>query len=177
MRILPLVFVAIVSAALAVSGCASKPEIKQQAYAALPSHRIFEYEFPVVWKAVESAVRELKVASRDPKEVDFLDMKNGKIRERKLETDWVYSRSRDKYQEYSVNGSPRKIYLQARNRYTIVAKAVIGGTEVQVQTDEEIERLKADGSPDGYSTQGSADPSRGSDMVAKIEHEILSAAP
>ncbi|MBI4924758.1 MAG: hypothetical protein HY843_02440, partial [Bdellovibrio sp.] len=128
--------------------CSSSPKVKQQAYAKLPNSAVYEYEFPVVWKGIESALKNHKITERNPEEVAPLEMKN--IKERTLETDWIYSQSGDKYHEYAINNSPRKIYLQIRYKFHILAQKIMGGTEVKVNTSEEIERLKADGSPDGY---------------------------
>jgi hypothetical protein len=165
--------VALLSAFLLAS-CASAPEVKSQKYAALRGDRVFEAEFPAVWKGVEKAVSGYKVTERDPEEVDALEMK--KLTERSLETDWIYGQSRDKYQEYEVNGSPRKKYLQVRHRYRIVARSVMGGTRVEVAASEEIERLRADGTPDGYAGT-EPDSSRANELLEKINLAILSAAP
>lgn len=159
------------SVALLACACASSPEVKSQAYAELKSDRVFEYELPAVWKGIESALRNHKVVDRDPEEVDSVEMK--RISERSLETDWIYGQSRDKYHEYKVNGSPRKKYLQVRYRYKVEAKKHLGGTEVVVRADEEIEKLKDDGAPDGYEGVGKPDPTRGSDLLEKINLAIL----
>jgi hypothetical protein len=155
--------------------CSSSPPVKSQAYANLPNHRMMEYDFPVVWKGIEAATRNLKVVDRDPSEVGVLEM--NKLSHRTLETDWLYAQSRDKYEEYQSNGSPRKIYLQTRIKYKVDARKVMGGTEVSVKTQEEIERLKSDGTSGGYETSNTPDPSRANEMVEKINGAILSAAP
>src|SRR5690349_2685110 len=97
------------------SGCASTPEVKTQAYAKLNNQRTYEYEFPVVWKGIEESLSKFKITDRDPSEATPLEMR--KLTRRTLDTDWIYGQSRDKYQEYKVNGSPRKIYLQTRFKY------------------------------------------------------------
>lgn len=157
------------------SACSSAPPVKQQAYAKLRSERTFENEFPVVWKAIESAFRNFKITDRDPSEVNELEMR--KLTERSLETDWVYSESRDKYQEYKVDGFPRKKYLQTRLRYTVKANAVMGGVKVTVAQEEEIERLKSDGTSAGYDSVDNLDSSRSNEIVEKISMAILSSAP
>jgi hypothetical protein len=81
------------------------------------------------------------------------------------------------YQEYQVNGSPRKTYLQTRVRYRVNAQGVMGGTEVSVQFDEEVEGLRGDGSSAGYSGVDRKDPTRASELLDKIGGSILSAAP
>lgn len=169
-----LTLIVLAAAFLAGSGCASSPQVKTQAYAGLKNTRTFEHEFPVVWKGIESALKNYRITERDPTEVDTLEM--AKLKERNLETDWVYSQSRDKYQEYQVNGSPRKKYLQARYKYKVQAKRVMGGTEVVVKTEEEIEKLKSDGASDGFSGVD-ADSSRANEILEKINNAILAAAP
>jgi uncharacterized lipoprotein len=167
-RTLPLL--AFLSIAL-VSGCSSSPAVKTEAYAKLSNTRTFEYELPVVWKGIEASLHEFKIDNRDPEDVDPSEMR--KLTKRSLETDWIFGQSRDKYVEYKVNGSPRKKYLQMRFKYQIRAESGIGGTTVVVRTFEQIEKLKADGTPDGYSTVDS-DPSRPSELLEKINNAILS---
>lgn len=156
-------------------GCSSAPATKTQAYAELSNHRVFEYEFPAVWKGIETTLKEYHVTGRDPEEVDSLELR--KIKKRTLNSDWVYSQSRDKYEEYDVNGSPRKKYLQTRVKFHVIAETEIGGTRVEVQTSEEIEKLKPDGSPAGYERPEKVDSSRAAELLDKINLSILSASP
>lgn len=165
----------VVTTLISISGCASGPEVKQQAYAKLPDHRTYEYEFPVVWKAIEETLRNYRVINRDPKDVDANEMR--RIRHRTLETDWVFTKSTDKYVEYKVNDLPRKIYLQTKLKYKIDVQSVIGGTTVTVVPDEQIEKLNPDGSPAGWDTVEDKDSSRAANMLDKINMSILSAAP
>jgi hypothetical protein len=155
--------------------CSSTPPVKAEAYAKLQNHRTFEAEFPAVWKAIEEVFRNFKVTDRDPSEVTPLEMK--KLDHRTLKTEWSYGKSRDKYQEYKVNGFPRKVFLQERVRYRVDARKVMGGVEVRVDTEEEIERLKADGSSDGFSQADTADTSRADEILNKIGGQILAAPP
>ena len=156
-----------------LSGCSSLPPVKQQAYAKLNNERTFEYDFPTVWKGIEETLRNHKIKDRDPEEVDPQEMR--KLTRRTLETDWIYGRSQDKHQEYQVNGSPRKTYLQTRYKYLLDAQSVMGGIKLTVRTEEEVERLKEDGQPDGYSAAES-DPSRARELLDKIQISIHSAA-
>ena len=171
MKIVALLLLALVS----LSGCSHDPAVKQQAYANLKSQHTYEYDLPTVWKGIESALHNYKIVDRDPSDVGIMEMK--KLTKRTLETDWIYAQSRDKYIEYKVNDSPRKQYLQTRIKYYITAQSQIGGTDVSVRTKEEIERLKSDGSPDGYEAPEKVDPSRAAEMLDKIGLAILSAAP
>lgn len=151
---------------LFATSCASGPEVKKTNYAKLKSERTFESELPVVWKAAQAALKNNKIVDKDEEAT-----------EASLETDWVYSQSRDKYHEYKVNGSPRKKPLQTRIKYHVALKRVIGGTDVQVRTDEEVEQLKDDGTSRGYSSAFDSDSSRASELLDKINQSILSAAP
>lgn len=155
------------------TGCSSAPQVKQEDYAKLKDARMFEYEFPVVWHAIEDALHGYVVTNRDPNKVGIVEMK--KIRQRTIDTDWVYSRSTEKYIEYKVNDSPRKIYLQTRTRYHLLAKTVLGGVEVDVDPQEEIERLKDDGSSQGFSAADNPDRSLANTMLDKINQAILAA--
>jgi uncharacterized lipoprotein len=125
---------------------------------------MFEYEFPVVWKGIESGLREYRFTEKDEED--------GKV-----ETDWIIGQSRDKYQEYKVNQVPRKKYLQTRFRYFIKVHKKLGGVEVDVRTEEEIEKLNSDGSSAGFISTGQVDSSRANEVLVKIENAILAALP
>lgn len=158
---------------LLASACSSTgPQVKQQAFAEYRSSRVYENEFPIVWKAIEESLRNFKVTERDPKEVDEVEMK--RILKRTLETDWVYSQSRDKYVEYSVNNTPRKRYLQIRVRFQLLAQRYMGGTEVKVRALEEIEKVDELGNSKGYDSVENVDTSRINDLLEKIQLSILS---
>jgi hypothetical protein len=159
----------------ALFGCSSSPKVKQQAYAKLANERDYEYEFPVVWKAVEASFRNYKIAERDPSEVGALEM--NKITKRTLVTDWILGQSRDKYIEYKINNTPRKQYLQTRVKYELKAESVIGGTHVAVKTKEEIEKLDKNGKPAGWDSVGNVDPSRAAEILEKVAQSINSAIP
>jgi hypothetical protein len=150
--------------------CSSGPQVKQQAYAKLPDSRVFEYEFPTVWSGIEETFKNFPIVKRDPKEVGELEME--KLTERTIETDFIYTNSRDKYQEYKINGIPKKKYLQSRVKYTLTAKNVLGGVSVAIRTTEEIEKLKPDGSSAGYSKVKEVDTSRPAELLDKIQNAI-----
>lgn len=156
-----------------VTGCTSTPPLKTQAYAKLSHKRTFEAPFPDVWQAIERSLQNYKVLKQDS------DDKTDGVPSRKassgvIQTDWVYGQSRDKYQEYSINGSPRKIELPARFKYQIKAKSILGGTQVTIETSEEVEKVHSDGSPAAYSSTDNPDPSRASELLDKIQLNLLS---
>ncbi len=156
---------------LFLGACASNTApVKQQEYARLRNEKLFEYELPVVWKAVEKVFREHVVKNKAPSDLR-------KATELVLETDWTYSESRDKYVEYKVNDTPRKKYLQIRFKQKVIATRALGGTRVRVELIEEIEKLKTDGSSDGYTSTNSVDQSRANETLEKINLALLSAAP
>lgn len=155
--------------------CSSGPVIKQEAYAKLNDHRTFEFDFPAVWGGIENVFKEHVIKERSPDKVTDKELES--LKERKLSTDWSYTQSRDKYQEYKVNGTPRKRYLQMRVKVEVTARAVLGGTDVSIATTEEVEKLKPDGSSDGYTQVKNVDPSRPSEILDKINLAILSAQP
>lgn len=156
---------------LFVSACSSGPEVKSQAYATLASEKTFEEELPLVWKATLESLRNYKISDRDPKSATPVEMKE--ISEASLKTDWIYSQSRDKYVEYKVNGSPRRKALQMRMRLQVKLNQVIRGTKVAVLVDEEVERLRDNGKPNGYESMDKPDPERAALTLAKIESAIL----
>lgn len=180
MKNLRIVFVAVsflASAWLSIglSSCSSKMDVKQQKYAKLKDSRVFENEMPDVWKAIEEVFRNYHVTDRDPNKVDGLELR--KLKKRTLETDWSSTQSRDKYIEYKVNGFPRKQYLWTRMKFKIIAEAVLGGIQVTVKDVEEIQRLNQDGSDAGYETADAVDSSRTSEILDKIQAQILAAPP
>jgi hypothetical protein len=156
-------------------GCSSGPEVKKQGYAQLRDNRVYEYEFPIVWKGIESTFRNYSVVDRDPAEVDAVELK--RLTKRTLETDWIQTQSRDKYVEFVVNDVPQKRYLWTRVKYKVIAESALGGTRVTVRTQEEVERLKNNGTSDGYEKVTEVDSSRPSEILEKVQMAILSAAP
>lgn len=158
-----------------IFSCSSGPEVKKQAFAKLSNQQTYEYEFPVVWKGIEEALRKFRVKERDPKEVGTLEMR--KLKKRTLETDWVYGQSRDKYNEFKVKGVPKKVMLQTRFKYSLVAQRSPGGVDVTVDTQEEVERLDDEGTPTGYEKVSETDSSRPAELLEKIKFAIYSAAP
>lgn len=156
-------------------GCSSGPAVKQQAYARLKNSRVYEYEFPVVWKAIEETFRKYSVSDRDPADVDPVELR--KISKRTLESDWIQTQSRDKYVEFKVNDIPQKRYLWTRIKYKVIAESSLGGTQVTVNTQEEVERLNPNGTTAGYDKVSEIDSSRPNEILEKIQMSILSAAP
>ncbi len=156
-------------------GCSSSPAIKKQAYAKLNNQKTYEYEFLSVWKALEETLRNFKIIKKDPDELNSVEIQ--KITYGTLETDWIYTQSRDKYQEYLINGSPRKIYLQSRLKYQIELQKGLGGVTVTVNPQEEIERLNSDGTSAGYEKTQAPDSLRAHDLLEKLTTAILAGPP
>jgi hypothetical protein len=165
-------FILISSTTLVLTGCSSFPEVKTQAYAQLKTEEVFESDFARVWKAIETAIQPAKVLERSPTEVSPSELKKLDLRE--LKTDWIYSQSRNKYQEYVVNHLPRKIYLQSRYTLRIRAEKTFGGVHVSIETQEQVQRYKSDGSLDSFASIGAPDSSRSSEMLNKIKFTLLS---
>ena len=154
-----------------ISGCASSLPYKTQEYAAQRSERTFEYEMPVVYRAIEKALEKQNVQKRSPKKVPQSELHQ--LAEAEWVTDWIYSQSRDKYVEYTIDSIPRRKPLQVRLKQTIVARRSIAGVQISVRTEEELERIKADGSPNGYE-EVSPDSSRAAELLDRIQLAILS---
>lgn len=153
------------------AGCSSGPEIKTQKYAKYKQEKVFESEFPKVWKAIEGTFSNYKIVERDPEEVSPTELE--KLQERTLTTDWIYTRSKDKYVEYKVNGLPRKKPLQMRNRYRVTAISVLGGTQVTVSQQEELETLDDHGNPSGYEEVGEPDSGRSKEILERVKQGLL----
>ncbi len=159
--------------ALGFVGCSSKPEVKSQAYAELRQKWTFEDSFADVWKGIEATVRNYKIVERDPTKVSSKDERT--LKERTIRTDWVVGQSRDKYIEFRVNDLPKKQYLQTRVRFTVIAARVIGGVEVSVESQEQVERLNGDGSSAGWQGVEQVDTSRTNELIEKIKFSVLTA--
>ena len=130
----------------------------------------------MVWKAIETTLHEYRIASRDPSDVDPMELK--KISERSLETEWVYTQSKDKYVEYKVNDFPRKKYLQMRVKFIVSAERKMPDvTKVSVQSEEQLERLKDDGSPNGYVDAEEPDTARINQILQRIRLTLLASNP
>lgn len=153
-------FLIIFLCSIYLAGCSSAP-YKKQAYAKLQNTKVFEEEYDVVWKAVTVSLADYLIEYNLPTE--------GRI-----QTDWIYSTSNEKYMEYKVNGFPRKRYLQTRYKYKVLAKKQLGGVEVTVDLTEEFERLKSDGSFDSWKSSTDLDSSRQNDLLKIIELNLHS---
>lgn len=153
---------------LGILGCSHPLPYKQSAYAKLKSDWTIEQDFARTWKGIESAVHGLKVAERDPDDVSDQEFRT--LQERTLETDWINSRSRDKYVEVRVNDAPTRRYLQTRYRYRIQATKHLAGTHVAVQVQEQVEGLDAVGNPTGFSDTDEVDSSLAREMIEKIKN-------
>jgi hypothetical protein len=153
-------------------GCSSLPPVKTQAYARLPSEQVFEEEFETVWKAIETSLSKTKITRTDPSEITPQEL--ARISQSSIETDWVYSRSKTKYIEYSVNGFPRKTYLQNRYQYRVKATRVIGGIQVSVHVRQELERLDEKGLSAGFTSAEESDSSLSNDLLEKIKAALRS---
>ncbi len=144
------------------SACSSGPKVKQQEYATLNHEREFEEDYDKVWKAILAATNELKA--------EKIEKDNGTYI-----SDWANTTSTDKYYEFTVNGLPRKHYLQTRYKYKITAEKLLGRVKVTVLQWEQIEKVKADGSFDDWKNTENPDSSRAAAMLDKIQNKMLSA--
>lgn len=158
---------------LTLFGCATGMDVKKQQYAKLKDSRVYEYEFPVVWNGIESVFRNYSIVKRDPSDVEPVELK--RLTKRTLETDWIQTQSRDKYVEFKVNDIPQKRYLWTRIKYKITAESSLGGTQVTVLPQEEVERLNPNGTSAGYDKVSEIDSSRPNEILEKIQMAILSA--
>ena len=148
--------------------------MRQQEYATLPSQKTFETDYQTLWRGIEAALGNHRVTKRDPESVIPKDWE--KLKERTLETDWIYSQSRDKYQEYSIGGVPKRQLLQMRYQINLITRRRLGGIDVFVVMNEELQAISNDGTPLGYSSVP-ADSSRANEFLDKIQQSILSLPP
>jgi hypothetical protein len=152
--------------------CTSTPEVKTQQYATLKNQRDFTHSLPEVWGGIETSLRNHKIIKRKPSEVSPVEFK--KLSKRELETDWIYGRSENKYIEYKLNDLPKKQYLNTRHKFIIVASTKIGGTNVEIETIEEVEEVDKKGSSKGYSSSYAPDSRKAHQLLETIRVAIYS---
>lgn len=167
----PVLYLALCLIAL-TAGCSSTRDVKKEKYADLRTEWTFEADFKSVWLAIERALAKNTIATRDPEAVEENDWKD--TDKRNLETEWVYSQSKDKYVSYEVNGFPKRKLLQTRLRYKVYAERVMGGVHVEVKMDEEIENLNKKGEPQGYEAVDEIDTQRPNKLLEQIKLQLWS---
>ena len=165
----------LIAVAAPLAACSHSMPIQRQKYATQRMEKVFEGEFPAVWKAVEAALRNYTITERDPAEADEVALR--RLTRRSLQTGWIYSQSRDKYVEYRVNDVPYRKPLQVRTRYRLVAQRSLGGVTISLAPEEEIENLRPDGTQSGYSGVDQVDTSRAAELLEKIHLKFLSGEP
>ena len=150
----------ILLASATITACSSGPAVKQQKYARLQNSKDFENDYDTVWKAIVAATEDYKIVEKD--------QESGH-----LTTDWVYMTSSEKYYEYTVNGLPRKKYLQTRSKFQIIAQRKLGSVNVTVAPVEQVEKVKSDGTFDDWMDADRIDSSRANEVLNKVEMAIL----
>ena len=140
-------------------GCSTS--YKKQSYSKQRIQKDFEDEYSLVWKASLKALEEYKLTEKE-------------IESGKIETDWIYSTSNDKFIEYKVNGFPRKKYLRVRYKLLMNIEKLTEKVSVTVHSKEEIEELKSDGSFDSWDSVSDVDTARANALLKDIELKILS---
>lgn len=141
--------------------CASGPAVKTQQYARLNNIKEYEAEFANVWVASLKALSEYELTEKDRD--DGL-----------IVTDWVYTTSTEKYVDYTVNGFPRKKYLQIRVQYKVTVEPLLGRTRVRVLPQEEVEVLGPNGEFKKWATSDDFDSANASKILDKISLNLLS---
>lgn len=153
------------------TGCASSPTVPmtRARYASLKNEKFLPNDVAAVWKAVEGVTANYKIAWMEAPDPNA----------RALETDWIYTRSRDKHDSVRIAGEVKNFPLESRIRFKIMAHGVLGGTEIRVETSEEIEKLGLNGRSKGYEAvaRSEEDTSRASDLLDKISLALISPHP
>ena len=157
-KIIPSVLIAVGAAAIGF-GCSTGPKYKTQAYAKEQTSRTMEYDYGIVWKGIRDALQDHKI--REANEEKGI-----------VETDWAYSTSNDKYLDVVINQQPRRKYLQTRYRYRITAQKQMIGVLVDVNIEEEVEKLKSDGTFQRWHSVDEPGTSRPHEMLMRIEQKI-----
>jgi hypothetical protein len=146
---------------LLVCSCRSNTPYSTQDYAVLKNSKEFEFEYSKVWDAIKTACA-------------IYSVRQSNSEKGLLETDWVVTTSSEKYFEYTVNGFPRKKYLQIRLRYLITAQRQLGSVLVTVELDEEVENLDENGEFAGWRAARFADAQKPAQLIEQIELKLLS---
>lgn len=151
---------------LFLTSCSTTQEVKTQQYAILKNERDYPQTLPEIWGGIESSLKKHKILKREPETVTPVEYKE--LKQRALETDWIYGRSENKFIEYKMNNLPKKKYLNTRHKFIVTAQSKIGGSKVLVETVEEVEELNEDGESKGYSSSYAPDSKKAHLLLDEI---------
>lgn len=158
-----------VFAAIAFLSCSSTPKgtYKEQATPKFASSRELSEKPEVALRAAKAVLEELTRASDPPAAKKVHDEGDT------LRTGWVYGTSRDKYVEYKHNGAPRRKTLAVRRQYAYTVTPSLGGSQVTVSIDEEIEDVDLNtGENKGWSN-AAPDQAAYDQLIRKLRERIL----
>lgn len=89
-----------------------------------------------------------------------------------ISTGWVYGKSKDKYVEYNFNGVPKRKILNVRRKYTYSISPSLAGAEVNVSTEEEIEKVDLKtGETKGWSKM-EPDIATYDDLISRLRQKV-----
>lgn len=155
------------STLLFLAACSStKGTYQEQAGPKFSNTKEFSQKPEVVLRAAKIVLEELTYASKPPA--------SKKVHEDgdTLRTGWVYGTSRDKYVSYLHNGAPQRKNLAVRRQYGYTVTPSLGGSQVVVSIEEEIEEVDLDsGEHEGWQN-ATPDPAAYDLLIRKLREKI-----
>lgn len=119
-----------------LSACSSGPKYKEEENTPkFATGRSFTESPDTVLRAARAVLDELSRESVPPATGSL------KGNDESVRTGWVYSLAKDKYVEFSFNGSPRRKQLTVRRKYTYTAVPNLAGSQVTFGVEEEIQEV------------------------------------
>lgn len=132
---------------ITATSCAGKKtaQYKEDKSPQFANSRQFDESPEVVKRAAKAVLEDLSHES-DPPAANAVREEGDRVN-----TGWVYGKSKDKYVEYNFNGAPRRKTLSVRRKYEYNINSSLAGTQVTVAIQEEIESVDLKtGNPTGW---------------------------
>ena len=119
-----------------------------------------EGSYEAVWKALGTATQDYPVVESDPSEGH-------------LETGWLAGQSKTHYSPYQGRyQSPKRLPLSSRYRLFVDLEKKVGGIEVHIESEEQIQMLDNEGKPTGKWKQIEPDTRHHQELISAIREAL-----
>lgn len=151
---LPLLFLSLIVA------CGTAPVEKEKKLPQFISGDFVEGSYDVVWKALETAMQDYPIVESDPSEGY-------------LETGWIGGRSKTHYAPYKGRyESPKRLPLSSRFRFFVDLEKKVGGVQINIESEEQIQLLDNEGKSTGRWKQIEPDTRHHKELIAAIREAL-----
>jgi hypothetical protein len=139
---------------LAIASCASNPNNaaykEEKNVANFENAKSFNESPETILRAARVVLDELQQQS------DPAVGKSLKSDSESIQTGWVYSTSKNKYVEFTMNGKPKRKPMRVRRKYGYTAMPSLAGSQVVFQVEEEVMKVNfKTGEETGWSSEDS----------------------